>query len=554
MIGIVLLDLVGLAFLGAAVLHVLRARRARGWPTTAGALLHTELQVSLGEQSGASLLARYAFEVGGVVHEGNRIAFGELPTGNYQTAAALAARLRDATRVRVHYDPRDPARACLAPVVPYSARLLGGFGLLVASFGALMTVAMLTGGTGEVVAEQRPALAIGVVAVFVLWAVVFFLAWRWTYRIDDAMVAAVDVMERGARDRTVPDPRPPVPAHADAGALAPVRRFLAHAPWMLDVLEDPRFAGRPVLFTHAVRTASVAGGWPVLVLSALGLVAGLAVLWAVGTGLSDAPRWLALPIGTGMAVTGLALVVVNARALRDGAARRRARAGHEAEPWTWDYPWDARGAHAESAVPAWQVLLGVPTILLLVAPLHWDLFSRPMADDAVGRIFGVLRLGIVGLTVVLFDLVAIAGIAWALYRLARRFKYGRGQARFARFPFRRGEAVELEVPPPAALTPGTAVTATLRCVAEGIVSFRVPVRGEGGRTASRRIYELARVDAPARWTTDAAGRPVLAVSVVAPAGAPTTELASTLATCWEVELHATTPGVDWRPRFLVPVY
>jgi hypothetical protein len=214
----------------------------------------------------------------------------------------------------------------------------------------------------------------------------------------------------------------------------------------------------------------------------------------------------------------------------------RLRAMHPAEPWRWDYAWDERGAVDNTAAQGWNFLLIGVMLLAFLTPFHWLGFS-----DWRGIPFALAAL--------LFDAVAVGLLAAAGYFFARRLKYGKGVALFARFPFRRGSTLELHVQAPRTLPQHAVATATLRCIQERYVT----TRRNGETDATVQCFELYRDKAPTESVNAGFGR-ALRVRFEIPAGAPTTDLASRPCRYWEVDVEASTDGVDYGARFLVPVY
>jgi hypothetical protein len=253
------------------------------------------------------------------------------------------------------------------------------------------------------------------------------------------------------------------------------------------------------------------------------------------------PRWLAAAVGLVFAWIGLAFVVHGARELRRRRAVRRLERRHPGQPWWSDHPWDPRGAGDQTLAEAVRAACVALFVLLFLVPFHWVGFFAPH------------RVVVFGLFALVFDAVAL-GLVWrALYLVVRMLKYGRGAVAFARFPFRRGELVELFVAVPSGVSAPSELVATLRCVQE-----RFEVRGSGkGRSTEVVSYELL---APATAVTAVtpppghAGGAAFRIAARIPADAPATALAERPARYWELELSAALPGVDYGAAFLVPVY
>ena len=143
------------------------------------------------------------------------------------------------------------------------------------------------------------------------------------------------------------------------------------------------------------------------------------------------------------------------------------------------------------------------------------------------------------------------GLAWLLFRAVRlvliRRRYGRSWLRFARFPFRAGDRVELSLDSFGALSLVPSLQATLRCVQE-----RYETRGTG-KNRSTQVVCYALWSASVTVEKDRKGFFDFTFDI--PAGAPSTALRERPARYWELVLSSgDVPGVDYEARFLGPVY
>jgi hypothetical protein len=307
---------------------------------------------------------------------------------------------------------------------------------------------------------------------------------------------------------------------------------------------EPGPDGTPLPGRQA-RSATTVYGWTAIVIALPVAAVGLAFLaLAAGyvplrqPGGRQVPSWFFAALGTVFTWAAISCAFHGARGLRQRARGRRIRAAHPDEPWRWDHPWDERGSTDDSSTRAGQMLRGAFVMLVFLAPFHWIGFVAPDGP----AMFGVVAL--------LFDAAALALIARAVYLIVRRWKYGTPRALFARFPFRRGTTVELHVEAPAALPQHAIVTATLRCIQERYVKSGT---GEDA-TVSVACIEKYRDVATAPFASTSAGGRALRVRFDLPRDAPITDLASRPCRYWEVDVQASTDGVDYGARFLVPVY
>jgi hypothetical protein len=299
------------------------------------------------------------------------------------------------------------------------------------------------------------------------------------------------------------------------------------------------------LSSRQSRSATTIHGWPSLILGLPFVGVGLAIIAAAAgyitvrqSGGRHVPSWLLASIGAVFAWAGLSFVVHGLRGARRTARSRRLRAAHPGEPWRWDHAWDERASTDDTGARAGQSLYGTVFMAVFLAPFHWIGFVAPD---------GPLMFGIVAL---LFDIAVVALICHAVYLLARRLKYGSGRALLARFPFRPGSTLELHVQAPQALPQHAVASATLRCIQERYVRS-----GSGeDTTVSVECFELYRDVAPAPWASAGAGVRSLRVRFDLPHDIPITDLASRPCRYWEVDIEASTDGVDYAARYLVPVY
>ena len=89
--------------------------RAEHFPTTAGIITHSEVQViSSGKGASYDARLRYAYRVAGRDFVGNRYRYGSF-TASAERARTLSARYPVGAPVSVRYNPADPADAILTP-------------------------------------------------------------------------------------------------------------------------------------------------------------------------------------------------------------------------------------------------------------------------------------------------------------------------------------------------------------------------------------------------------------------------------------------------------
>jgi hypothetical protein len=142
---------IGGSMLGYGIHTLRRARRAARWPTVAGTILHSELDVD-SDSDGTTyrVKVKYAYAVGGRHYESDQVAIGYGSSSNRQAHERLQSKLQGARTVTVHYDPVRPERAVMGAVVMNGVLS----GLL---FGAVWTGAVLAAGLHYLLVEYADA-------------------------------------------------------------------------------------------------------------------------------------------------------------------------------------------------------------------------------------------------------------------------------------------------------------------------------------------------------------------------------------------------------------
>ncbi|NDY43074.1 DUF3592 domain-containing protein [Dissulfurirhabdus thermomarina] len=129
----------GLGFwcLAVGASKALEGLAARSWPTAPGRVVISELrQLPTPKRPGVSRLClrlEYWYEVGGKGYRGTRLNTGWPCFGSRSYLERARRRHPSGARVRVRYNPDDPARSLLEPGVEWSALFLMGVGLCLVS-------------------------------------------------------------------------------------------------------------------------------------------------------------------------------------------------------------------------------------------------------------------------------------------------------------------------------------------------------------------------------------------------------------------------------------
>ena len=241
-------------------------------------------------------------------------------------------------------------------------------------------------------------------------------------------------------------------------------------------------------------------------------------------------------LGLLFALVGLAIVAHGLAGLLRNARVRKRSAERPHEPWYWDHPWDRAGARHGGLGLQVKGLVGLLLLALFLAPFHW--FAFESGDFGPKLIVGV------------FDLVLLAGIVGWLYELGRWLRWGESRLRFGAFPFLLGGPLNVEIE---GLRGDRvrSVTVTLRCVEEAFEMVRRSRSHSTNRVACFQVWADTRTLSPAELGASAQGIPL---AFALPDLALPTRLRERPPRYWEVDVRGEAPGIDYRARFLVPVY
>lgn len=265
----------------------------------------------------------------------------------------------------------------------------------------------------------------------------------------------------------------------------------------------------------------------------LGLM-GFSTLYAVlahrewGFGSEQAP-WLGVAFLGIVALAGASFARHGWRGMRHEKRIALGAARHPEQPWLWDYEWDPRNLPDRAGGDgAKAVRVGVVSILFL-APFHWI----GLTVDGAG-VFLVFAL--------LLDLVFLALLGYGVFLLVRQARYRGVRLHLATHPFYLGRELVAElVGLPREMGE---ITATLRCVQEEYVERRTSGGKKTRSIVSRVLHEEER-SAPS-------SQPRFTFPL--PEGDYETRLRERPPRYWELETAGSADGLDFRSRYLVPVY
>jgi hypothetical protein len=295
--------------------------------------------------------------------------------------------------------------------------------------------------------------------------------------------------------------------------------------------------------TGSTRGDKLSAGWGLVLFGLIFVGVGVAIVLmsadVIPTDDSDihVPRWVFGTVGGVFALPGLMIVL---RGVRGGMRKARLKAlarQHPDDPALGDYEWDRHASRDEGKRGILGSFVAGALILLFSLPFGYVGFFE---DAGIPFAIGGIVVALVGGGV----------LAHGVYLFIRRLKYGGGRIEYSRFPFRTGEILEAHWIGDKPIHNYHRITFTLRSIEE-----EIEISGTG-KNRSKRYVRYQRwadtfdVDGPGEYT---GGTPI-SLTFSPPADAPSSALSLNPPRYWECEIHAETPGVDFRQTYLLPVY
>ncbi|HUR94195.1 MAG TPA: hypothetical protein VMY76_06400 [Gemmatimonadales bacterium] len=229
----------------------------------------------------------------------------------------------------------------------------------------------------------------------------------------------------------------------------------------------------------------------------------------------------------GVGFGGMGAVLVGSRKAEEAIVRQ---ARHPEAPWLWRSDWAAQRVIDSSRGGMW----GAWAFTVL-----WNLISLPSAVLGVRSALTEGRHA--ALLVLLFPVVGVGLLIWAVRITLRYRRYGESRFELATLPAAVGHTLEGMVRTPPGLRPPDGFHAVLSCIR------RVTTGGRNRSTSESVLWQEER-----RVPGAAIGVPI---AFVIPADAsPTDPGFSSTRTLWRLELSADVPGVDYSAAFEVPVF
>lgn len=266
------------------------------------------------------------------------------------------------------------------------------------------------------------------------------------------------------------------------------------------------------------------------------------------------------PFSIGVAVIGVAFllpVLPEAIALARLFVFRLLRLGQRSRspesPWTWDQPWDERGARSLLLGRSGEISGVLAFIMAGLAPLHLMAFSG--SEKAPLPFLVILAL---------LDVPVLFGWGLVAYRVLRALKFGSSRLAFSGFPFFLGETLDVSLLDIDRFKKARDLDVTLRCREQYLEQ-----RGSGKSTLGFRtvwketqrfgpedlrfgIGEEARLAALSRKADELSRLPIRF-------SLPASDLSSRLTQAgdyrfWDLVVTARLEGLDYRASFGLPVY
>lgn len=251
-----------------------------------------------------------------------------------------------------------------------------------------------------------------------------------------------------------------------------------------------------------------------------------------------APTWMFLVLATILLMLAFWLVPAIITSVVREARLRAARAAHPQEPWMADALWNPRFATDDTWLEFGETVRGIVLVLVLLLPFNWWAFIRGGCPKAVV------------ITVAIFNLLLLCGVAKCVYLALRRAKYGGSTLYLERFPFFLGESFDARLSVAGSIGDFQSLRIALRCIEEGNLQDKPDAKRQGN--VCFQVYVDER-------TFDTAGNidhvtSNLPLSFSLPANAPPTQRNVDPPTYWEVVVNAKKKGLDYEATFVVPVY
>lgn len=290
------------------------------------------------------------------------------------------------------------------------------------------------------------------------------------------------------------------------------------------------------------RSAPPSGAIPLFV-SILLIVAGLAIAWAALGGVpqihktAGVPTWIIGSVGGIFAVAGLFILIHVVVTKIRSILKRRRWDRYPTQPWMVDYEWDSSGASSSPLGRGLREMMSGIFMGIFLTPFNWV--------SILSEAPWFFRLPF-GLITMLFNLMALGLLSFGFRRVFSALRHGSTSIRFARFPFRPGERVDLIVSIPR--TEGPTFSVELRCVEE-----RIETDGESSSIVGYCLHSESKV-VPQSGPFGSSGPHEAHVSFDVPIMAVGTALSARPPRYWEAVVRPDAGSSVYTAKVLIPIY
>jgi len=251
------------------------------------------------------------------------------------------------------------------------------------------------------------------------------------------------------------------------------------------------------------------------------------------------PIKLLILVGLVFALPGSMLLFSGIKRFRAERRSRGLLALHPDQAWAWDGDWDGLVLEDRTGGNLLTKIFGIIFLGSFATVFHWIGFH----DERAGSLFTVGSILVdIGLAIAIFFFVQ------SLLRLAR---HGRGKLRLAHMPIRPGQPCRLQLSLESDLSLFDALHLDLAYVEERVVETG------SGRNRSRQVIAEARIQEHQDIQLEGAlggMQNSLDILLHLPETSPKTRLSIQPARSWQLGIHLEALGLDYKGRFVLPVY
>ena len=241
-------------------------------------------------------------------------------------------------------------------------------------------------------------------------------------------------------------------------------------------------------------------------------------------GIQDDAVWVVIAFFVMLWVMLLLTGLRNRRAWR---VINEGRARQPTEPWSWEYPWPRELLPDRARSNRAGILAFVIPAFAILVVTNGFMYVDGVFDSHPTRML-------------LINGAAILLLGSFLYLVAQGAKYRGIKLRLPHFPLLVGESTTVMLEHADQLRHAEEVKVRLRCVEQRTS------HGATSNSVRQMIDELFGMDIEYRH-----GEPL---SFTIPADAPGTQMLGRPPVMWELAVDAKVPGIDYRGRFLLPIY